>query len=709
MFEHTAWIASRVVYARTLIRTAGACARSVVGVLRLLLLVPHLDELLHDARIGQGGNVAKLVLAEGGNLAKNAPHDLARAGLWQAGCADDDVGLGKGSNVLADHALELLRKVGGEGEARLKDDIGMDGLALDVVRDRDDGCLHHSAVARQRGLQLSRTDTVARDVHHVIRAAGDPEVAVGVTAATVAGKVVRLELREVCALEPLMVAIDGAHLSRPGVLEHKVAGALALNLHTLLVDHGGHNAKHREARRARLHRGGARQAGKHVAARLRLPPRVNNGAALAANDLVVPLPGLRVDRLADGAEDAEGGEIALLRVRVAEALQGADGGRRSVEEGDVVLLDNLPEARAVGVCWHALEDDARGAVGKRSVGDVAVACDPANVGRAKVNVLGLVVECEAVGGGCPYHVSAGGVQHALGLAGGAAGVQEEERVLGVDPLHGADGVRRLLLVGKDKVPARLELCGVVHLLAEVEGHDARLHIKVGVLAAGHGVLGNVPEVDLLVAAHDAICDDQHAGLGVGNAVCERLAGEAAEDDRVGCADAGAGEHGHDQLHDHGHVDGHAVATLHAVLLEDVGKALHAREQIAVGRGAVHERIVALPVEGDAVAVASLNVAIQRIVADVCQRALEPADGNWPVVDVEVAEVELVPRLLPVEALGNLAPELLRLVDGLAVHGRILAHGLDVGCGRQLLWRRNRVRVGRRMVVRVVLMVERLHG
>lgn len=26
-----------------------------------------------------------------------------------------------------------------------------------------------------------------------------------------------------------------------------------------------------------------------------------------------------------------------------------------------------------------------------------------------------------------------------------------------------------------------------------------------VLAAGHGVLGNVPEVDLLVAAHDAIC------------------------------------------------------------------------------------------------------------------------------------------------------------------------------------------------------------
>ena len=44
---------------------------------------------------------------------------------------------------------------------------------------------------------------------------------------------------------------------------------------------------------------------------------------------------------------------------------------------------------------------------------------------------------------------------------------------------------------------------------------------------------------------------------------ERLGGEAAEDDGVRRADAGAGQHGDGQLGHHAHVDGDAVALFHA--------------------------------------------------------------------------------------------------------------------------------------------------
>ena len=43
----------------------------------------------------------------------------------------------------------------------------------------------------------------------------------------------------------------------------------------------------------------------HVAAGFGLPPRVDDRAALAADVLVVPHPGFRIDRLADGAEQAQ--------------------------------------------------------------------------------------------------------------------------------------------------------------------------------------------------------------------------------------------------------------------------------------------------------------------------------------------------------------------------------------------------------------------
>ena len=69
-------------------------------------------------------------------LRESAAHDLAGAGFRQAGGPLDDVGRGDGADFLADEGDQFLasgRRVG--VDAGLQGDIGIDALALDVVRD----------------------------------------------------------------------------------------------------------------------------------------------------------------------------------------------------------------------------------------------------------------------------------------------------------------------------------------------------------------------------------------------------------------------------------------------------------------------------------------------------------------------------------------------------------------------------------------------
>src|SRR5690606_13963205 len=170
-------------------------------------------------------------------------------------------------------------------------------------------------------------DAVAGDVDHVVHAAGDPVVAVGVAAGAVAGEVHARIRREVGVEEALVVAVHGAHLPGPGIEQHQVAFALALEQVALGVDDRRLHAEERARGRTGLGGPGARQRRDQDAAGLGLPPGVDDRAAAVAHHLVVPAPGLRVDRLADAAQQAQAGARGLLHRLVALAHQGADRGR----------------------------------------------------------------------------------------------------------------------------------------------------------------------------------------------------------------------------------------------------------------------------------------------------------------------------------------------------------------------------------------------
>ena len=148
----------------------------------------------------------------------------------------------------------------------------------------------------------------------------------------------------------------------------------------------------------------------------------------------------------------------------------------------------------------------------------------------------------------------------------------------------------------------------------------------------------------------AVGGDHDAGVLVLDAALERVDREAAEDDRVGGADAGAGQHRDRRLRNHRQVDGDPVARLHAQREQRVGRLADAAVQVGVGDGAGVARL-ALPVDGDPVAVAGGQMAVEAVVRDVELAPHEPL-GERRVGPVQ----HLVPRLVPVQPVGLALPE-----------------------------------------------------
>jgi hypothetical protein len=337
--------------------------------------------------------------------------------------------------------------------------------------------------------------------------------------------------------------------------------------------------------------------------------------------------------------DSDAREVELRRDLAAELHERADGGGRRVEDRDLVLLDELPPAARVRGVGGALVHDGGRAVGERAVDDVGVAGDPADVGRAPVDIrLGVQVEDVLVRVRRLREVAAGGVQDALRLPGGAGGVEDEERVLGVEGLGlmlGARGIHRLVPPDVALVPLDVATGAL---------HDE--YVLDGLGAVDRGIHRRLQRERLALAV-PAVRGDDELRLGVVDAGAQRLGAEAAEDDRVDSPEPHDREHRDDGFGDVGEVDRDAVAVADAEGGEGVRGLLHLGREVRVGEGADIPGL-ALPVVGDAVAVAGEHVAVEAVVGDV-----ELAVGE-PLRDGRVGPVEHgAERFVPVEALAGL--------------------------------------------------------
>ncbi len=513
---------------------------------------------------------------------------------------------------------------------------------------------------------------MAADVDDVVHASHDPEVAVFVFAGAVAGEVDPGNLRPVLAFVAFGIAVDVAQHPGPRTLDHEEATGTERDRFAVECDNVGHNPREGLGRGTRLGRNRAGNGRDHDLPGFRLPPGIDDRAAVVSDDFAIPHPRFRINGLADGPQQAQRIQLVLLRPLFAPLDESADGRGSGVEDGDLVAVDDGPEAVGLREVGRAFVHQRGAAVLQRTVHDVAVAGDPPNIGGAPVNIVVAQIE-DPLGRDVGRHrVAASGVHHALRLAGGSRGVKDVERVLGLVRLGGTvvAGLRHQLV--PPVVASGLHRYRRDRALV----NDHVLHRRTRLERLIHRGF----QLYFRTAAIGPVLGDDGDGLRVGDAVHQRVGREPSEDDRMRRADAGAGEHRDRQLRTHAHVDGDAVALFHAQALQDVGELLHFLEQFGVGDVTNLARL-AFPNERGFAALAGQHVAIEAVVGEVDFAAAEPLHPR------RVPLQHRVPGLEPVQFAGDIAPELFRILDGQVVDALVFLHALDVRFGRKLRWRR----------------------
>ena len=360
-------------------------------------------------------------------MLQEAAHNFSAAGLREGFGEPDVVGLGDRADFLADVLAEDLAQVGAGGVAGLESDEGDEGLALELVGTANNGGFGDVLIGDQSAFDFSSADAVTGDVQHVVNAADDPKVSVFVLPATVAGEVVAGDFGPVNFLVTFQIAPEAAEHAGPRFANDQLAPGVPGHGVALVVDDLRKDAKVRERRGARFGGRCAGQGRDHHRACFGLPPGVHDGAAFAADDFVIPNPRFRVDRLADRAEKAQRSEVVFLGPFNAPLHEGADGRGGGVEDGHAPFLDDAPEAVWFGPIGGPFIHQACGAIGQGAVHDVAMAGHPPDVGRAPEDVFVADVEDVFVRELGLEQIAGRRVKNALGLSGGAAGVENEQR------------------------------------------------------------------------------------------------------------------------------------------------------------------------------------------------------------------------------------------------------------------------------------------
>ena len=346
---------------------------------------------------------------------------------------------------------------------------------------------------------------------------------------------------------------------------------------------------------------------------------------------------------------------------VTSTLEETKRGGGDVEVGDVVLIDDIPVPREVGVRRGTLENDGGHTEEERSVDDIGMASDPTDVTTTEVDITGVEVEDILAGGSRAYEVASGGVHDTLGLAGRARSVEKEHGVLRVDGRGGNVGRPLLGLL----VPPRVTALGPGDLgTGALVDEDV---LDVGALL--QGVVDDLLGANELATTSALVGGDDNLGIGVDDAVAEGVGGETGEDDGVDGADTNASKEGDDGLGNHGEVDGDGVTLSHTHLLEDPGGLGDLAEELAISDATAITGFVGFVNDGDLVGV------LESMTVDAVVRGIELAlDEPGYIAGGEGAGANGLEVLGPVEELSGFAsPELVRLTDGLLVEPLVVLH------------------------------------
>lgn len=374
---------------------------------------------------------------------------------------------------------------------------------------------------------------------------------------------------------------------------------------------------------------------------------------LLTNNLVVPLPDLGGDGFTDGAENSEALHIAT-NVLITSTLQQTQSSGGDVELSNLVLVDDIPVSREVGVGGGSLEDNSGNAEDKRGVNDVCVTSDPTNVTTTEVTVAVVNVKDVLASHGSSEKVTSGSVHDTLGLASRTGGVEKEERVLGI---HG---------LGSDVAGPLVDLLVPPNITSLFHGDVSAGALEDETLAHIGALLEGI--VDDLLGANELtttlafVGSDDNSGVGVDDTVAQRIGRETSKDNRVNSTDTCASENGNECLWNHGHVDSNSVTLANTSLFEGPGDSGDLSKQLAIGNVAAIFCFISLVDDGYAVGV------LERMAIDQVVRGIQLTLGEPGVVaSAQRTAVNGLGLTVPRQKLfGAITPELGGFRDRLLV-------------------------------------------
>ena len=172
--------------------------------------------------------------------------------------------------------------------------------------------------------------------------------------------------------------------------------------------------------------------------------------------LAQPMVGRRVQALAGDELVAQRGDVVIPHEQAVRVLllHGAESRGGHKEAIHAVVLDDPPKHAGIrGAHRLALEEHRRAAAQQRAVNDVGVPDHPADV-RGGPEHVARIDPVDGLHAPVQRHRMAAVVaHHALGLAGGAGGVEDVERVMGIHR-HPVGAFAARLPSGPVEVPAR---------------------------------------------------------------------------------------------------------------------------------------------------------------------------------------------------------------------------------------------------------------
>lgn len=374
---------------------------------------------------------------------------------------------------------------------------------------------------------------------------------------------------------------------------------------------------------------------------------------LLTNNLVVPLPDLSGDGFTDGAENSEALHLAT-NVLITSTLQQTQSSGSNVELSDLVLVDDIPVSRKVGVGGGSLENNSGNTEDKRGVDDVCVTSDPTDVTTTEVTVAVVNVEDVLASHGSSEQVTSGGVHDTLGLASGTRGVEQEQRVLGIHGL-GSDVAGPLVDL---LVPPNI--ASLLHRHVSAGALEDQTLAHIGALL--EGIVDDLLGTNELATTLAFVGSDDDSGVSVDDTVAQRIGRETGKDNGVNSTDTCAGKNGNQCLWNHGHVDSNSVSLANTGFFEGPGDSGDLSKQLAIGNVATIFGFISLVNDGYAVGVLE-RMAIDQVVRGIQLTLSEPG----VVASAQRTAVDGRGLTVPCQKLfGAITPELGRFRDGLLV-------------------------------------------